>query len=445
MLKKLRNRASFLDIHTKEVVSKSAKSTLVKASGIFINLLVSIFLARVLGADGLGVINLSNRVVNIVIIFCLLGTPKILLREIAVAFSQQDWAKVNNYMRSAYIINGSISLVISSVGIIITPWLASNVFNEERLSIPLMLFFGVINFQVFSRIFASGINGFRKIWQSNLVNQTLSISVTGLLILVFWLFKLRIDIETAAILFAIGRIVVTITIGIYWRSLLPSGNTSFSFLHKPLLKSSLPLLFVTLSAVIVNMADGIMLGWLQGSKDVGLYSVASRLAMLTSFFLLVTNSAISPKIAVLYSQGKMKQMEKLVQRITTGLIVFGALPVLVYLFFGEELLSIWGHEFKEANLILIIISIGQLFNISTGATGYILIMCGFEKTQGIISLFSLIFNIALNYFLIKAYGAMGAAISTAATMALQNIVKLIVVKVKLNVMTIPLPFIAKKD
>jgi O-antigen/teichoic acid export membrane protein len=69
-----------------------------------------------------------------------------------------------------------------------------------------------------------------------------------------------------------------------------------------MLKMAAPLLVVSGTYVISANADIVMLGWLSNSKDVGVYSVAARLALLVSFFQVVTNSAISPKLAALYAQ-----------------------------------------------------------------------------------------------------------------------------------------------
>ncbi|MDC9724260.1 MAG: hypothetical protein PSN34_16035 [Urechidicola sp.] len=54
-----------LDEHTLEVVKKSSSSLIVKIIGMIAGFLLSIFLGRTLGADGLGVINLSNSLINI--------------------------------------------------------------------------------------------------------------------------------------------------------------------------------------------------------------------------------------------------------------------------------------------------------------------------------------------------------------------------------------------
>jgi O-antigen/teichoic acid export membrane protein len=171
---------------------------------------------------------------------------------------------------------------------------------------------------------------------------------------------------------------------------------------------------------------------------VGLYSVAARIALLTSFFLQVTNAAISPKIAALYEEGKKYEMEKMVQSVTLGLIGIALFAVLIFVLFGKSILSIWGIEFQSAYPLLVILSIGQFFNIGTGASGLILIMCGLEKTHAWISSVFVVVNLILNYFLIREYGAVGAAIATSVTVSLDNISRVILAKVKLNIWSIPI-------
>jgi O-antigen/teichoic acid export membrane protein len=206
---------------------------------------------------------------------------------------------------------------------------------------------------------------------------------------------------------------------------------------KPMLKMAKPMLLVTGTGVIASNADSIMLGVLGTFKDVGIYSVAAQLALLTSFFLQVTNAAISPKLASLFHESKMTEMRLMVQSVTKGLALIALLFVIFFLLLGQQLLGFWGAEFQEAYWVLIILVIGQFFNIATGCSGILLVMCGFEKIHGYISLISVILNIILNVILIARYGALGAAIATAIVVILSNISKVIMAKRKTGMLTLP--------
>ena len=426
-----------LDIHTLEVVKKSSASIVVKVAGMAIALGVSIFLGRTIGADGLGIINLANRIVNILLVVGLLGMRQMIIKEVAIAHGKGDYEHIGNVMYTAYWLNGITTLVLSVMLILLSPWLANTVFNEPRLTYPLMIALVVMTPQVFSRIFSSGLIGYHKIWQSNLVDQTLSIGVTGLLLSLLWVFKMDINVNLVAISYGIGRIGVTISVGIYWRSLYRSKLQKY-LIGKSLLKTSLPLYIVALANIVTTNIDVIMLGWLSNTKDIGLYTVAARLALLTSFFLQVINAAISPKIAALFEKGQIKEVEKMLQHITKGLGIVGIIPFLFFLFFGKTLLGLWSKEFTSAYTILLLLSFGQFINIASGVNGSLLAMTGNEKILGKIKLVELCSILVLFYVMITLYGLLGAAISSMLIIIVFNVVKYIYVRKKLNINPISL-------
>mgnify|MGYP005852025609 CR=1 FL=1 len=139
-----------------------------------------------------------------------------------------------------------------------------------------------------------------------------------------------------------------------------------------------------------------------------------------------------PKIAALYSDKKLREMRIMIQRTTHYLIILGFATVVVFIVLGKPLLGLWGEEFKKAFSILIILSIGQFFNIASGPIGSILMMCDYEKILRNITIASLGINIILNYFLIKIFGGNGAAIATSISIALVMISSTILVKKKLG-------------
>lgn len=397
-----------------------------------IGLAVSIFLGRTIGADGLGIINLSFRIVQILMIIGLLGMPQVIIKEVAIARNQNNLSQIGNVMHTVYLINGSITFLLSIVVIISAPWISETLFHEPNLTWPLIIAVIVMTPMVFSRIFSSGLIGFKKIWQSNLVDQTLSIAITGVLLLAIWIFNVPITVNGVAIAYAIGRVGVAFSIGIYWRTIYNSKEHR-TYIGKLLFNTAKHLIVVSAATVLFNSLDMIFLGFFENSEQVGLYSVAKRLSLLTIFFLQITNSTISPKIAALYKEGRINEIETMVRRVTFGLMIIGSLFLLIFIFFGKQILSIWGTQFVDSYVILIILTLGQLVNIGTGAVGIILVMTGNEKVQKNISLTFLAINLFLNIALINLYGAIGAAIAATLTIAGINIAKIIYVNKKTRI------------
>ena len=436
MVKKLINfglkRLALLDEHTLEVLKKSSASTIVKIVGMGVGLLVSIFLGRSIGADGVGIINLSNRIVSILLVFVLLGFNGVIKKEIAIAYNKGNYNHIGNVMYTARLLIGGTSIFLSIVFIILSPWLANNVFNDTRLTYPLMIVLLTMTPQVLSRIFSSALVGYKKIWQSNLVEQTLSITITGILLTISYLANWNISILLVVIYYAVGRVTVTIIVGIYWEKLF-KYNAPRKFIADKLLKTSLPLLVVSVSGFIISNADVVILGIFVDSKTIGIYVVAVQIALLTRFFLQVSNSAISPKIASLYENKQFKELEKMIQQVTIGLGIIGFFFFTITLFFGREILSIWGAEFSNGYHILLILTFGQMINISTGSLGPLLIMTGHEKEYMKVNLvFAVIFLITSIVF-VRYFGIYGLAIIVSSTKILSNVAKSILVKKLINI------------
>ena len=424
MIKKI---SSKLDIHTLEVVKKSISSIAVKVLGVIIGLSISIFLGRTIGAEGLGLINLSNRLVTILLVFGLFGISKVIIKEVAIAQNKKDFIHIGNVIHTAYWLNGLITIILSILLIFASPWLANNVFNEPKLTYPLIVAFIVMTPQVFSRIFSSGLIGYRKIWQSNLVDQTLSVFLTGIFLLLSWSFMQELTINAVATCYAVARIGVTVSVGLYWNKLYKNEVPSKK-IFKQLIKTAKPLFLISIAGVIINSADVIILGLFSGAKEVGVYVVAARIALLTTMLLQITNSAVAPKIAALYSENNIKSLEMMVKKVTRGLFFIGLSVFFIFILFGESILSIWGDEFREAYIILLILGFGQLVNLSTGAVGIVLIMTGHEKIQRNISIVFMFIFLILSLLLVSLYGVLGAAIATSITISGINLTKVFYVK-----------------
>lgn len=432
MIKYLNKFYNNLDIHTAEVFIKSFKSLVIKGLGVIFTLFLSILLARTIGAEGIGVINLTNKIILLSITLGLFGSFKFIIKEVAISHNQKDFDEIGNVMHTAYWFNGCLTLIISVTLILLSPFISNHIFMIPELKFPLIIASIVLTPQVFSRIFSAGLAGYRKIWQSILVDSTLSIFFTLFFLLILWLNQIVFTINLVAICYALGRLCVTISVGIYWNKIFQN----FSKRHKnfkKLLKTSKPLFIVSLVGIIINNGDVIILGLFSDANDVGIYSICLRISLLIVILLQITNSAVSPKIASLYSKNKLYDLELMIKKTTKFLFFIGLIFYLFLVLFGKSILSLWGDQFITGYIILLIVGFGQFVNISTGAVGAILVMTGFEKVQRKISLYFLFIFAVSCIILTSQFGIIGAAISTCLTKTCINLTKLIYVTKLLNI------------
>ena len=435
-MRALFRRITAIDGHTKEVFLKSSSTIIIQIIGISARLATSIILGRILGAAGLGEVNLINQVISIVIVLSTFGMDHVLIKKIAIGYSNKDYKQVGNTVYTALVVNVLVASLLTIVGVLCSKYIAIT-FNSLQLQIPLIISLIVIIPQTIGVAFASSVNGYNKIWQSRLLKDFSTSLIVLFGICVFWFLKIPITLFTVIILYAVGRFVTFLIASVYWRYLFKPLFTK-DLLDKSMLKMAKPLLFVSMTSLLLSSIDILMLAWLSNSSKVGLYTVATRLVMFIAFFLQITNSAISPKIAIFYANQQFKEMNLMVKQVTFWLIIIGVISLMFFLFFGKPILGFWGNEFQEAYICLVILCFGQFMNISTGCSGVLLIMTGHEKSFSYISGFFLFFNLVLNYFLIQRYDIIGAAFATTFTIIVENIVKVIVAKQKTGILTTPI-------
>tara|TARA_B100000795_G_C22798835_1_gene440738 strand:- start:2087 stop:3427 length:1341 start_codon:yes stop_codon:yes gene_type:complete len=401
-----------LDSNILEVSKKAVPTAFVKLAGMVLSIIVSIFIGRTLGAEGLGVINLANRILAVLLVVCMFGMRQVLIKEIAIGRNRGDLKRIGDSLKTAYLLNVVISIVVSLSLIILSPWLANSFFKVPELEWVLVLSFIVFPFQILSRIFSSGLTGYRKIWQASLVDQTLSVFIVFLTLFIYYVLNVEITILNVVIAYIIGRLITTVVLGIYWHTIF-SSNLKKEWKTKELTKTAFPIFLVSVTSTIYKNIDIIMIGWLCSAKEVGIYAVASRIAILSGFLLNVANSNVSPKFAILYDEDKKPELQKLVQFVTVVLFLVSLVILAISICFGNFILSTWGLEFKSGYSVLVILAIGQFFNVATGTVGTLLTMTGFEKKLLAVNTSFMVLNIILNIVFITIWGIEGAAFAYA--------------------------------
>lgn len=439
MINFIRLKISKLDEHTKEVALKSSSSLAVKLFGMVATFSTSIILGRAIGPEGLGVVSLANQLVGFVLIFSMFGTYNVILKQTAIGHENNEKSLVANTINTALVINLSLAILFTISMALFTPWLALNIFNNELLIVPFYIAVTFLIPMTLIQVYSAGINGLRKVWQSNLANHTLSaiLIIIGLIFLT--LLGVSFSVENVLIIYGFSQLLAFVAVKIYWDKLFSFNNKTKLHIKK-MLTSAFPLLIVSSSTMIASNADTMMLGWLSNTREVGIYSVAVKLGFLTSFIHVLSASVIGPKIASLFNLNKIDELQQMIYQVNKILMFIGISSCLFFVLLGKSILLMWGNEFLFAYLPLIIISIAQLVNISTGSTGVMLIMTNNEKVVGWITFLSAVLNVTLNFLFIPSYGAIGAAFASGLTIIIENIVKVLIVRRLIGVSVVSLRF-----
>jgi O-antigen/teichoic acid export membrane protein len=192
-----------------------------------------------------------------------------------------------------------------------------------------------------------------------------------------------------------------------------------------LLSLAWPMWATNLTLLVLTQADIWIVGSFLEITDVALYGAATRLAVLVSFSLVIVNAVIAPVISDLYHREERGLLER---RLRTGAglaAVPAVLTVLVFYLFGRELLAlVYGDGYTDAYLLLLVLSVGQLFNVVTGSSGMVLLMTGHQRTMMKISLFTVTLAIVASIYAAIYVGSIGVAAVFSAALVVQNVLML---------------------
>jgi O-antigen/teichoic acid export membrane protein len=190
---------------------------------------------------------------------------------------------------------------------------------------------------------------------------------------------------------------------------------------------------------VMGWTDILVLGAWSDPEQVGVYGIAMRIALLTTFVLSAVNIVVAPQFAALHAAGDSAGLKRVAQRTAFWTRAIAVPALLVLLTVPDLILQFFGPKFKEGAWALRILAVGQFVNLATGPVGIILLMTGNEKIMRNNIAVSAALNLIGNLVLVPTYGAIGAAASTATALVFMNIVSWAAVRNKLNVNTLAIP------
>lgn len=366
-----------------------------------LSLVVGIWVARYLGPERYGLMNYVFAFVSLFTPFAKLGLENIVIRNIT-----RSPDNTNETLGTALVLRliGALFVFLLTISI--------GLFNRsDPLTIALIALsagtgifdsFETINFWFRSQVQAKDI-----VIGRNIVNVLMAIArfllvaIKAPLLAFVWISLAN------SFLLAVSQVIVYRLHG----QLIKNWRWSKA-IAQDLLRDSWPQIFTGLVIMIYMRIDQIMLGQMVGANEVGIYSVAVRLAEMWYF---IPNAIIG---SVFPSLVKSREVSEKVyyERLETLFNYMSALSYSVAIpttFLASWIITLlFGQNYAAAGPILSISIWGGVFVCLGLARGPWIITENFMAFSTATSLFGAITNIILNLFLIKKYGGIGAAIAT---------------------------------
>ena len=372
-----------------------------KALQFLLAFLVGAYVARVLGPDQYGLLGYTQSVVSIAAILASLGIDSIIVRQLVT-----EPVKRNEYLCAAAFLRltvGSLCVLLAAIY-----WATSTSSDPSSLLILIMTLSVPMNAVSvlaldLQAIVASKYVVFARTSQS-LIGSILRLmgALVRLPVVIFaWISTID------ALLFNVFLIACHRRATQAVRLKIPQASTITL-----LLREGWPLLLSSLSVILYMKVDQLMLKFMRGDLETGIYIAAVRLGELLHFLPTIICSTVYPSIVKAREIDFQKYNERM-QMLCDASYFFALALALTFTFLAAPMVKILFGDAYMAAVPVVQVHIWSTIAVFLGvASSQWLLAEGLQVVSLIATAIGLVANLLLNLFLIPAYGALGAAIAT---------------------------------
>lgn len=403
------------------IVQQGAGMLTVRVSSLAILFGVQALLARLLGAEQFGVYTVALAVMGVLQLFARQGFEIAASRFIGAYAGVNDWPLLRGFVNASRILvlGGA---VVFSIGLLVVVHAFSEMFGEGMLH-SLWWVAATLPFFTVLQLEAAIVRGMGRASIADIptwILQPLALA-TGVTAAVF-LGDAAANAPTALAVF-FGTIICTLIVQHFMMlRVLPRAvhEATPKYRWKEWIKAAPGMMLFAGSAMLISQTNTILLGAMSSTAEAGIYNIAGRIAGILQLITFCFIAAVGPVAARLYAK---KEFADLARITSIGVrVVFAAALAssMILVAVGEQVLAIFGDEFREGYNALLVLLLGQLFWAATVPAGVLLNMTGHHNESGKILLFAAGINFGLCALLIPDHGNIGAAIATTAALVIWN-------------------------
>jgi O-antigen/teichoic acid export membrane protein len=396
--------------------------------GKIVSFVLQILLSRTLGRAAYGLYTLGFTVLRFAREVASLGLQGGIVRFGAEDWGSGDLSKLKGTFLASFGIAFGSGVVLGTGLYLGSDWLAVTAFSDAALA-PVLRMFGIaLPFYAVQYVTSRAARSL----QNMLADVSIGVVAQPFFNLVGVALAFALGYGLDGVLVAVvASVVASAALGLYLVArLVPAlfDTRPATYRVKSLLVFSAAAFGSSLASLMLDQADRLMLGFLASSEDVGVYNAAALLATQVRFVLSAISATFTPVISDLYHKGRLEELQRLFATTTRWIITLSFPIVLVLLLFPAPLLSLYGPEFRVGTSMLMVLAPAMFINGGVGAAGLMLQMADHERIALANNVLLAILNVLLNWWMITAYGPIGAAMATGLSVALVNLLKLVEVR-----------------
>ncbi len=388
----------------------------------FLQFLNTLIIVRIISRADYGIISLSNAVVSITVMICLLGLNAGVSRFIAKHGVGNDSQHLGRILCTSLSVVIVFSALLSAALFFFSAEIAV-VLNQDSLPRVLNFFAAVVIPESIILLLGAVFRGLGMPRQ-NILFQELTVSVTRLVFLAGCL--------VAGIHFwgIVAAYIVADWVGV--TAFLAYCYRHFSYLRrefvfdwtiaKDLLNFSIPLLAFNILNTSLNFVVILILARHHPAEQVGLFNATQRLTQFISLPLTSLMFLYLPMSTRLSESGNTDEIRRMYLSVAKWATLI-TLPVAMMLALDGAWVAtlLFGDKYRDSGTMLMLMTIGMFVQTLFGPNGMTLVAMGESRFLLLSNIIGVGSSILCSLLLIPAHGAIGGAVAIAVGMTVSNI------------------------
>ncbi len=387
---------------------------------IILPFITSPYIARVIGAEGLGIYSFSYSVAYYFVLFSMLGLKNYGNRTIAQ--NRDNQTSLNEAFSSLFTLHAVISIIclLVYIGYIFT-------LKKDRLYAVIQIMY-VLSGLLDISWFYFGIEKFKLTVTRNVIIRLATVAS------VFLFVKDSHDLWKYCVILSVGHFISQATLWLPLHKYVKFSKTDFSMI-KPHIKPMLILFIPAIAVSLYKYMDKIMIGAMASKTQLGFYENAEKVSNIPSTIINSFGIVMLPKMSNLaakadnrkslhYIKISMKYVMCLSFALAFGMAAIGGVFAPVF----------WGEEFITSGTLIMGLAVTLPFIAFANVirTQYLIPQ---KKDKAYLSsvVCGAVVNLIINTILIKPMGAMGAMFGTIAAEIIVCLIQSFVVRKELPI------------
>ncbi len=406
-----------------------------RVMGAGLSLVVHVLLARWAGPTVYGTYSYAIAWVSTLSIAVSLGFPEASLRFIPTYIQTESWGALHGIVQRSerLILLASVAVsLLATAGIWGLPFIPSSPTTQA-----ILIAFWALPLSALVRYYSEACRAVDQIAAAYAAPRLLrpGIMIVGIMAMA----GLPSGVLSGPAVTALFGVALLPILAVQWISFhhhlaanVPTGPVA-KFETRRWLHVAFPLLLVTGFTTLLRKTDLFLVGWMLDMRATGVYQSAMTVAAPTGFVISAINAVAAPRFARLHANNDEEIFRRFVHTLAHWLF-WPTLGVSIIIAIGAPyFLQLFGSEFEQARLPLMILTFSHLINAGSGSVGYLLNMTGHHMDSARVYGITTILHVGLSVIAIHVLGLTGAAIATAFTALIWNTWLHVIVQKRLQV------------